>query len=58
MKIWLVEKLLGTQLTGAEIIDLLAKEVIKDRYGNGNDRKKKLGELYPIIQKRVNELCK
>lgn len=48
----------GTQLTGAEIIELLAKEVIKGRYGNGNDRKKKLGELYPIIQKRVNELCK
>lgn len=51
-------EIIGTQLTGAEIIDLLAKEVIKGRYGNGNDRKKKLGELYPIIQKRVNELCK
>lgn len=50
--------IVGTQLTGAEIIDLLAKEVIKGRYGNGNDRKKKLGELYPIVQKRVNELCK
>jgi flagellum-specific peptidoglycan hydrolase FlgJ len=51
-------EIVGTQLTGAEIIDLLAKEVIKGRYGNGNDRKKKLGELYPIVQKRVNELCK
>lgn len=51
-------EIVGTQLTGSEIIDLLAKEVIKGRYGNGNDRKKKLGELYPIIQKRVNELCK
>lgn len=50
--------IVGTQLTGAEIIELLAKEVIKGRYGNGNERKKKLGELYPIIQKRVNELCK
>lgn len=50
--------IVGTQLTGAEIIELLAKEVIKGRYGNGNDRKKKLGELYPIVQKRVNELCK
>lgn len=50
--------IVGTQLTGAEIIDLLAKEVIKGRYGNGNDRKKKLGELYPIVQKRVNKLCK
>lgn len=51
-------EIVGTQLTGAEIIELLAKEVIKGRYGNGNDRKKKLGELYPIVQKRVNELCK
>lgn len=50
--------IVGTQLTGAEIIELLAKEVIKGRYGSGNERKKKLGELYPIIQKRVNELCK
>lgn len=51
-------EIVGTQLTGAEIIELLAKEVIKGIYGNGNERKKKLGELYPIIQKRVNELCK
>ena len=50
--------IVGTQLTGAEIIELLAKEVIKGRYGNGNERKQKLGELYPVIQKRVNELCK
>lgn len=51
-------EIVGTQLTGAEIIELLAKEVIKGRYGNGNERKKKLGELYPIVQKRVNEFCK
>lgn len=51
-------EIVGTQLTGAEIIELLAKEVINGIYGNGNERKKKLGELYPIIQKRVNELCK
>lgn len=51
-------EIVGTQLTGAEIIELLAKEVINGRYGNGETRKKKLGELYPIIQKRVNELCK
>ena len=50
--------IVGTQLTGVEIIELLAKEVIKGRYGSGTERKKKLGELYPIVQKRVNELCK
>lgn len=50
--------IVGTQLTGAEIIELLAREVIIGRYGNGNDRKEKLGELYPIVQKRVNELWK
>lgn len=50
--------IVGKQLTGAEIIELLAKEVIKGIYGNGSERKQKLGELYPIIQKRVNKLCK
>ena len=35
-------EIVGTQLTGAEIIELLAKEVIKGRYGNGNERKQKM----------------
>ena len=51
------EELTGKVLSGKEIIDILAKRVIAGDYGAGADRKKKLGELFPIVQKRVNELC-
>lgn len=51
------EELTGKVLSGKEIIDILAKRVIDGDYGTGADRKKKLGELYSIVQKRVNELC-
>ena len=50
------EELTGKVLSGKEIIDILAKRVVAGVYGTGADRKKKLGELYPIVQKRVNEL--
>ena len=51
------EELTGEVLSGKEIIDILAKRVIRGDYGNGADRKDKLGELYSIVQHRVNELC-
>ena len=51
------EELTGRALTGNEIIDILAKRVINGDYGVGADRREKLGELYSIVQKRVNELC-
>lgn len=51
------EDLTGKVLSGKEIIDILAKRVINGDYGVGADRKKKLGVLYSIVQKRVNELC-
>ena len=50
------EDLTGKVLSGKEIIDILAKRVINGDYGVGADRKKKLGDLYSIVQKRVNEL--
>ena len=50
------EELTGKVLSGKEIIDILAKRVIDGDYGVGVDRKKKLGDLYTIVQKRVNEL--
>ena len=50
------EELTGKVLSGKEIIDILARRVVSGDYGTGADRKKKLGELYPIVQKRVNEL--
>lgn len=51
------KELMGEVLSGNEIIDILAKRVLRGDYGNGDDRKDMLGELYPIVQKRVNELC-
>ena len=51
------EELTGRALTGKEIIDILANRVINGDYGVGDDRREKLGELYSIVQKRVNELC-
>ena len=50
------EELTDKVLSGKEIIDNLARRVIDGDYGAGTDRKKKLGDLYPIVQKRVNEL--
>ena len=50
------KELMDNVLSGNEIIDILAKRVINGDYGNGDDRKDMLGELYPIVQKRVNEL--
>jgi len=50
------EELTGKVLSGKEIIDILAKRVVAGDYGTGVDRKKKLGDLYQIVQKRVNEL--
>ena len=50
------EELNGKVLSGKEIIDILARRVIDGDYGVGANRKKKLGDLYPIVQKRVNEL--
>ena len=51
------EELTCRALTGKEIIDILAKRVINGDYGVGADRRERLGELYSIVQKRVNELC-
>ena len=39
-----------------ENITRLAREVIAGKYGNGSERREKLGEMYPSVQKRVNQL--
>ena len=39
-------------------IDAIARDVIAGKYGNGNERKNKLGNLYEEVQKRVNEMLK
>ncbi len=42
-------------------VDEIAKEVINGKWGNGDERKKRLTEAgydYSAVQKKVNELCK
>ena len=39
-------------------IEQLAKDVINGKYGNGEERKQKLGSLYSEVQKRVNEILR
>ena len=52
------EELTGKVLSGDEIINILARRVIKGDYGTGDARVKKLGKLYSLVQKRVNEISK
>lgn len=46
----------GAKISDEKSIDELAKEVIAGKYGNGEARKKALGDKYAAVQKRVNEL--
>ena len=37
-------------------LDKIAQDVIRGKYGNGAERKKKLGKEYDKVQKRVNRM--
>ena len=50
-----VEEIIIDEFTN---IDEIAKNVINGKYGNGEERKQKLGDLYSKVQKRVNEILK
>ena len=39
----------------SDLCDYIVDEVISKKYGNGDDRKKQLGEFYDVIQARVNK---
>ena len=39
-------------------IEQIAKDVINGKYGNGQERKEKLGNLYEQVQHKVNEILK
>ena len=45
------------QASGIEKLSIeeLSNKVIRGEFGNGKIRKQKLGDLYPIVQNRVNE---
>lgn len=45
-------------VNNSQSIEELANEVIGGRYGNGEERKQKLGSLYNEVQKKVNEILK
>ena len=42
--------------SGSADIDVLARAVIRGDYGNGAERKRRLGSLYGAVQARVNEI--
>lgn len=42
--------------SGGADIDALARAVIRGDYGNGDERKRRLGSLYGAVQARVNEI--
>ena len=42
--------------SGGADIDALARAVIRGDYGNGAERKRRLGSLYDAVQTRVNEI--
>ena len=41
--------------TGEKSIDELAREVIAGKHGDGDERKRALGNLYDMVQSRVND---
>ncbi len=42
--------------SGGADVDALARAVIRGDYGNGAERKRRLGSLYDVVQARVNEI--
>ena len=42
--------------SGGVDIDALARAVINGDYGNGEERKRRLGANYAAVQRRVNEM--
>lgn len=55
---YMYNNIIGNQSTSEKTIDELAKEVIAGKYGNGEARKKALGDKYNQVQERVNQLLK
>ena len=48
----------GGKTKPVKTTDELVKEVLKGKYGTGEDRKKKLGRRYDEVQRRVNEVLR
>ena len=48
----------GDKTKPVKTTDELVKEVLKGKYGTGDERKKKLGKRYDEVQRRVNEVLR
>lgn len=48
----------GDKTKPVKTTDELVKEVLKGKYGTGEERKKKLGRRYDEVQRRVNEVLR
>lgn len=48
----------GDKTNPVKTTDELVKEVLKGKYGTGEERKKKLGRRYDEVQRRVNEVLR
>ena len=55
---YMYNNIIGEQPANEKTIDELAREVIAGKYGNGEARKKALGDKYNQVQERVNQLLK
>ena len=53
-----VNEILGASGAGTTSMDVdaMARAVIRGDYGNGEERKRRLGSYYSIVQRRVNEM--
>lgn len=52
----LVQYDIQQNVENSDNIEQLAKDTINGKYGNGEERKQRLGSLYGIVQAKVNEL--
>lgn len=48
--------LLGGSSGGSYDVDAMARRVIAGEFGNGDERKRRLGDKYSAVQQRVNEI--
>ncbi len=46
----------GGSSAGSYDVDALARRVIAGEFGNGDERKRRLGDKYSAVQRRVNEI--
>ena len=51
-----MNEILGAGGSGGTDVDALARAVIRGDYGNGAERRRRLGSLYDTVQARVNEI--